>query len=87
MVETFSAVDLPRAIEAAIDRTIGLTGTKPIAVVAEYPAHLPAVQGQKNELSQIISSLISEAISVTNQGEIHVVAELLPAGELPSMQD
>ena len=87
MVETFSAVELPRAIEAAIDRTIGLSRTKPVAVVAEYPAHLPAVQGQGEELAQIISSLISEAISVTNQGEIHVAAELLPAGELPSMQE
>jgi len=87
LVETFSAVDLPRAIETAIDHTIGLAGTKPIAVVAEYPAHLPAVQGQGHELAQIISSLIAEAISVTNRGEIHVAAELLPAGELPSVRE
>lgn len=74
-------MELPRAIEAAIDLSIGIAGSKPVAVIAEYPAHLPAVQGRQDELAKIISSLISESISLMDQGEINVTAELLPAGD------
>lgn len=81
MTETISAVELPRAIEAAINLSIGIAGSKPVAVIAEYPAHLPAVQGHQDELAKIISSLISESISLMEQGEINVTAELLPAGD------
>ena len=81
MTETISAVELPRAIESAINLSIGIAGSKPVAVIAEYPAHLPAVQGHQDELARIISSLISESISLMEQGEINVTAELLPAGD------
>jgi DNA-binding response OmpR family regulator len=87
LAENISAVELPRAIEAAIDRYVGLSGNKPVAVVAEYPAHLPAVQGQRHELAKIITSLIAEGISITEQGEIHVTADLLSAGDQPQVDD
>jgi DNA-binding response OmpR family regulator len=74
-------VELPRAIETAIDRSIGIAGNKPVAVIAEYPAHLPAVQGNQDELAHIISSLISESMALMDQGEINISAELLPAGD------
>lgn len=87
MSESISAVELPRAIEAAIDLSAGLSGNKPVAVIAEYPAHLPAVQGQRHELAKIITSLIAEAISLTDQGEIHITADLLPAGDHPDTDE
>lgn len=87
MTETFSAVELPRAIETAIDRSIGNAGSKPIAIIAEYPAHLPAVQGRQDELARIITSLISESMSLMDQGEINVSAELLPAGDELTVQE
>jgi DNA-binding response OmpR family regulator len=74
-------VELPRAIESAIDRSIGIAGNKPVAVIAEYPAHLPAVQGNQDELAHIISSLISESMALMDQGEINISAELLSAGD------
>jgi DNA-binding response OmpR family regulator len=80
------AVELPRAIEAAIERTAGLIGEKPVALVAEYPAHLPAVEGDQEELTHIISSLIAQVIALTESGEVHIGAELLAAGNTPQVQ-
>jgi DNA-binding response OmpR family regulator len=86
LIETSLPVELPRSIEAAIERTTGLSGDKPVALVAEYPAHLPAVEGDQEELAQIISSLIAQAIALTDRGEVYIGAELLAAGEMPQVQ-
>ncbi len=83
---TIFSVELPRAIEAAIERTAGLIGEKPVSLVAEYPAHLPAVEGDQEELTHVISSLIAQVISLTESGDIHVGAELLAAGNTPQVQ-
>ena len=77
------AVELPRSIEAAIERTAGLIGEKPVTLVAEYPAHLPAIEGDQEEITHILSSLIAQAIALTSSGEVHIAAELLSAGEIP----
>jgi DNA-binding response OmpR family regulator len=82
---TFLAVELPRSIEAAIERTAGLLGDKPVSLIAEYPAHLPVVEGEQEELTHIISSLIAHVIALTDNGEVHIGAELLPAGETPQI--
>jgi len=82
---TFLAVELPRSIEAAIERTAGLLGDKPVSLIAEYPAHLPVVEGEQEELTHIISSLIAHVIALTDIGEVHIGAELLPAGETPQI--
>jgi len=79
------AVELPRSIEAAIERTAGLLGDKPVSLVAEYPAHLPTVEGDQEELAHVISSIIAQVIALTDSGEVHVGAELLPAGEMPQI--
>ena len=77
------AVELPRSIEAAIERTAGLIGEKPVTLVAEYPAHLPAIEGDQEEITHVLSSLIAQAIALTSSGEVHIAAELLSAGEIP----
>ena len=82
---TILAVELPRSIEAAIERTAGLAGDKPVSLVAEYPAHLPAVEGDQEELTHVISSLITQVIALTDSGEVHIGAELLPAGQMPQI--
>ncbi len=80
------AVELPRSIEAAIERTAGLIGEKPVTLVAEYPAHLPAVEGDQEELTHLISSVIAQVIALASSGEVHIAAELLAAGEIPQIQ-
>jgi DNA-binding response OmpR family regulator len=80
------AVELPRSIEAAIERTAGLIGDKPVTLVAEYPAHLPAIEGDQEELTHVLSSLIAQIIAITSSGEVHIGAELLAAGDIPKIQ-
>lgn len=82
---TILAVELPRSIEAAIERAAGLLGDKPVSLVAEYPAHLPVVEGEQEQLTHVISSLIGQVIALTESGEVHIGAELLPAGETPQI--
>lgn len=78
------AVDLPFVIEQAIEATVGLAGDRPVAVIAEYPAHLPAVEGERECLAQVIASLIRHAIQHTDKGEVRVKAGLLSTGKLPN---
>jgi DNA-binding response OmpR family regulator len=81
------SLNLPLAVEAAIERSVGLAGDKPVAVIAEYPAHLPAAAGEHEVMVNVIASLIAYAVSITNRGEIRIRAELLPAGASPSVDE
>ena len=85
MAGTYIAVELPRAIESALERAVGLAGDKPVAVVAEYPAHLPSVEGDQDRLAQVIASIIALVIAITDRGEVHIGAELLAVGESPDV--
>ncbi len=78
-------VELPRVIEQAIDESAIHVGRKPVAVVAEYPAHLPSIEGDPDELAGIVGALLSDVLSFMDQGEIKIRAELLPAGESPEI--
>jgi CheY-like chemotaxis protein len=60
-------------------------GDKPVSLIAEYPAHLPTVEGDQEELTHVLSSLIAQIIALTDSGEVHIGAELLPAGESPQI--
>ncbi len=77
------SVDLPRIIESAIDHTADLVGDRPVSVIAEYPAHLPAVEGDTEKLASLIACFITATISLMQRGEIKIRAELLPADEAP----
>lgn len=81
------SVDLPRVIEQAIDDVAGWVGDRPVSVVAEYPAHLPAVQSDPDELARVLASLIALTMQRSDHGEIVVRAQLVSpetAGDLPS---
>ncbi|OGO15357.1 MAG: hypothetical protein A2Z14_08055 [Chloroflexi bacterium RBG_16_48_8] len=81
-----NAVELPRSIDASIERIAGLIGEKPVTLIAEYPAHLPAVEGDQEELTHVLSSVIAKVIALTRDGEVHIGAELLAAGDTPQIQ-
>ncbi|OGO11364.1 MAG: hypothetical protein A2Y93_07250 [Chloroflexi bacterium RBG_13_68_17] len=78
-----SPVDLVRAIDAAIEETAHLAGMRPVAIVAEYPAHLPAVVGDATVLPKVLSSLLSLALLGAEQREVRVRAALVEADEAP----
>ena len=81
MVERREArTDLPQAIEEAVAQVVGLIGTKPLTVVAEYPAHLPAVRVDKQRLVSLIGGVIGHAVRAAEEGEVVVTAEIWASG-------
>lgn len=74
--DEIEVTDLPQAIDRAIERTSGLAGGKPISVVAEYPAHLPSIRAESEDLAQAITNLIEYAILRTESGEVRIRAQL-----------
>jgi CheY-like chemotaxis protein len=77
-----SPVDLVQAIDAAIEETSELAGSRPVAVVAEYPAHLPAVVGDPKVLPKVLGSLIALVVLGAEQREVRVQAALLAGDDL-----
>ena len=68
--------DLPQALEKAVVQASGLAGDKPVTVVAEYPAHLPAVRASKSQIVQMIGGVIGKAVEAVDRGEVTVNAEI-----------
>ena len=83
MGDTSSSVKLSQAIEAAVECATALAAAKPVAVVAEYPAHLPEVVVDKAALTSVIAGLITHAMEPMESGEIKVRAGVLSEGEAP----
>lgn len=79
-----TGVDLPSVIDRVIEDVAGEVEGRLVTVVAEYPAHLPAVAGDEQELAGVLARLISIAAQLIDQGEVSVRAELLSAGEAPA---
>lgn len=78
------ALDLASAMDDAIEAARMQGGAKPISVVAEYPAHLPAVQGERAGVAVAIGAMIRTVMAFTDSGEVRVRAELLSMGETPA---
>ncbi|MEW6568674.1 MAG: response regulator [Chloroflexota bacterium] len=76
-------LDLPRAIDQAVERCRPLLGAKSVTVVAEYPAHLPALDGDQAALESVVADLVAEAVQRTEHGEIKVRAAPVSGGDLP----
>jgi len=76
--ERHGPVDLPRVIEQAIDQISSTLGDRPVSVVAEYPAHLPAVDGDTDRLAGAIAGLIAATVTRAQHGEVVVRAALTP---------
>lgn len=73
--------DLPQALEKAVVQASGLAGEKPVTVVAEYPAHLPAVRASKGQIVQMIGGVIGQAVEAVDRGEVTVSAEIQSESE------
>ena len=73
--------DLPQALEKAVAEAAGLADEKPITVVAEYPAHLPAVRVSRRQVVQMIGGVIGHVAQAVEEGEVTVSAEIRPDPE------
>jgi DNA-binding response OmpR family regulator len=77
-------LDLASAMSEAIEAARAGGSTKPLSIVTEYPAHLPAVQGDRIAVSAAIGVLIQTISAFTDRGEVSVRAELLSQGDVPA---
>jgi DNA-binding response OmpR family regulator len=59
-------------------------GDMPVAIVAEFPAHLPAVNANPDELLLILRELLIRALLTTSRGSLRVQAKVIPAEGLSS---
>jgi len=73
--------DLPQALEKGVVKASGMAGDKPVTVVAEYPAHLPAVRVERRQVVQMISGVIGHVVKAADEGEVTVGAEIQPDPE------
>ncbi len=78
------AVHLQSTIEQAIRSVSNEIGDMPVAIVAEFPAHLPAVNANPDELLLILRELLIRALLTTKRGSLRVQAKVLPAEQLSS---
>jgi DNA-binding response OmpR family regulator len=69
-------VELPRVIERAIEQISSVLGDRPVSIVADYPAHLPALDGDPDRLADLLSGLIAATVDRTQHGEVGVHAGL-----------
>ncbi len=69
-------VDVGHLVQTAVDRVRGAAQEKGVGLASELPEGLPAVAGDAQRLSQVLSNLLSNALRHTPQGgQIAVVAQ------------
>lgn len=80
-----TGLDLQRIIDDSIRTSRGLAVNVPVQVVAEYPAHLPSVEIQREELTGVLTSIVTHILRGTFHSEITVRASLLSAEAIDAM--
>jgi two-component system sensor histidine kinase BaeS len=69
-------VDVDYLVQTAVDRVRGIAQEKGVSLTSELPEGLPAVAGDEQRLSQVLSNLLSNALRHTAPGgQIAVVAQ------------
>ena len=81
------AVHLQSTIEQAIRSVSDEFGDMPVAFVTEFPAHLPAVEANQDELLLILRELLVRALLTTERGSLRVQAKVLSAEHLSSQSE
>jgi DNA-binding response OmpR family regulator len=76
-----TTVQIQDALEQAITLTNEKVGDQVLPVIAEFPAHLPAVEADLEGLVQVIASLLTAVMERAVEDEVHLYAELFAAEE------
>lgn len=74
-----TTVQIQDALEQAITLTNENIGDQVLPVIAEFPAHLPAVEADLEGLVRVIASLLTAVIERAVTEEVHLFAELYAA--------
>jgi signal transduction histidine kinase len=69
-------VYVQKTIEKAIASISETAGEKPVAVIAEYPAHLPAIIADEATLVSALGNLLSQILAGTARTEVRVRAQI-----------
>jgi CheY-like chemotaxis protein len=77
-------VYIQKTIEKAIASIAETAGDRPVAVIAEFPAHLPAIIADETILARALGDLLSQVIAGTVRTEVRVRAQIAPGGS-PSL--
>ncbi len=77
-------VYVQKTIEKAIASIAETAGDRPVAVIAEFPAHLPAMIADETILVRVLGELLSQVIAGTVRTEVRVRAQIAPGGS-PSL--
>ena len=75
---------IQKTIEKAIASISETAGDRPVAVIAEFPAHLPAIIANETILVRALGDLLSQVIAGTVRTEVRVRAQIAPGGS-PSL--
>jgi DNA-binding response OmpR family regulator len=76
-----NAIHLPSAMVQAISLVADMVGDANYSVVSEYPAHLPAIEGDEDRLVKVIASLVAYIVQTSTHDEVRVRAEFVSAGD------
>ncbi len=75
---------LQEAVENAIAALAEVKLDRAIGIVAEYPAHLPPVDGDELAISQTLARVIQIVMLNTSQDEVRIrVQTIPPSSDLP----
>ena len=80
-----SRFELRPLLDECLERVQPTLGDKPIEVVVELPADLPALETDRERLQQILLHLLSNAAKFTSRGQVRVAASVRdgePCGRL-----
>ncbi len=80
-----TGMELQRIIDDSIRTSRGLAVNIPVQVVAEYPAHLPSVEIRREELTGVLTSIVTHILRYTFHSEITVRASLLSTEAIKRM--
>ncbi len=73
-------VYIQNTIDKAIASISETAGDRPVAVIAEFPAHLPAIIADEAILVRALGDLLSQVIAGTMRTEVCVRAQIAPGG-------
>jgi DNA-binding response OmpR family regulator len=71
------------ALDGVISQLGNVAGDRPIAIVAAYPAHFPALACDDRTFRSAIGGLLSHILKNTQRDEVRVRVQLIPNGQLP----
>ncbi len=77
-------VYIQKTIDKAIASISETAGDRPVSVIAEFPAHLPAMIADETILVSTLGNLLSQVIAGTVRTEVRIRAQIAPGGS-PSL--